>query len=94
MHLNGLTNMMKPLLNTPPDTTPDISITVDGQSVAARCGELLIEALNRHAQSHAAKAVPQVCYLPQMGPIQSCDTCMVEVNGSLVRACGTRRIWQ
>jgi formate dehydrogenase major subunit len=89
MHLNGLTNMMKPLLNTPPDTTPDISITVDGQSVAARCGELLIEALNRHAQSHAAKAVPQVCYLPQMGPIQSCDTCMVEVNGSLVRACGT-----
>ena len=34
--------------------------------------------------------MPQVCYVPQMGPIQSCDTCMVKVNGELVRACATK----
>ena len=33
--------------------------------------------------------VPQICYLPQMGPVQTCDTCMVEVNGQLARACAT-----
>ncbi|MGA8730578.1 MAG: 2Fe-2S iron-sulfur cluster-binding protein, partial [Terracidiphilus sp.] len=32
--------------------------------------------------------MPQVCYHPQLGPIQTCDTCMVEVDGKLVRACG------
>jgi formate dehydrogenase major subunit len=31
--------------------------------------------------------VPQVCYLPAMGAIGSCDTCMVEVDGKLVRSC-------
>ena len=36
-----------------------------------------------------ARSVPQVCYLAQMGPVQTCDTCMVEVNGQLVRACAT-----
>ena len=33
--------------------------------------------------------MPQVCYHPQLGPIQTCDTCMVEVDGELVRACAT-----
>jgi formate dehydrogenase major subunit len=88
----------KSYLNTPPDLTPDTAVTVNGEAVAAHVGELLIETLNRHAAAYAGrhrqsmrgKQVPQVCYLPQMGPIQSCDTCMVEVGGSLVRACGTR----
>ena len=31
----------------------------------------------------------QVCYHPQLGPIQTCDTCIVEVNGKLARACGS-----
>jgi formate dehydrogenase major subunit len=31
--------------------------------------------------------IPQVCYHPQVGPIKTCDTCMVEVDGALVRAC-------
>ena len=28
--------------------------------------------------------LPQVCYHPQLGPIETCDTCLVEVNGELV----------
>ncbi|GAC1415935.1 MAG: formate dehydrogenase subunit alpha [Acidobacteriaceae bacterium] len=87
----------KRLLNTPLDTTPDTTITVNGETTPAHIGELLVEALNRHAlltadkhhQSLGGKRVPQVCYLPQMGPIQSCDTCMVDADGRLVRACAT-----
>ncbi len=80
----------KTLLNTPADTTPDTTILVNGRTVEAHAGELLISALNRDAIAQKNDPVPQVCYLAQMGPIQSCDTCMVKVNGSLVRACGTQ----
>jgi hypothetical protein len=31
--------------------------------------------------------VPQVGYHPQLGPIQTSNTCMVEVDGKLVRRC-------
>ncbi len=80
----------KPLLNTPHDTTPDATILVNGRTVPVHTGELLIEALNRDATARNAQCVIQVCYVPQMGPIQSCDTCMVNVDGALVRACGTQ----
>jgi formate dehydrogenase major subunit len=80
----------KRLLNTPLVTTPTTQIMVNGASVPAHEGELLIEALNRHDDDAKKNLVPQVCYLPQMGPIQSCDTCMVQVNGALMRACATK----
>src|SRR5579859_6901139 len=82
------------LLNTPLPNVTDTEITLNGKSIPAVEGELLIEALNRAAGEHGKK-VPQVCYLPQMGPIQSCDTCMVSVipapgeASRLVRACAT-----
>jgi formate dehydrogenase major subunit len=60
------------------------AITLDGSACDAKDGERLIDAINR-----AGIQLPQVCFHPQLGPIQSCDTCMVEVNGKLVRACGT-----
>jgi formate dehydrogenase major subunit len=76
----------KRLLNTHPQVKPDVSITIDGSVVPAVAGELLVEAINRALpQRHLA----QVCYHPQMGPIQSCDTCIVEVDGKLMRACST-----
>jgi formate dehydrogenase major subunit len=76
----------KRLLNTPLKQSPDVSITVDGATVAAVNGELLVEAINRALpERHLA----QVCYHPQLGPIETCDTCMVEVDGKLVRACAT-----
>jgi formate dehydrogenase major subunit len=59
------------------------SITIDGAVIQVQRGERLIDALNR-----AGIQVPQVCYHSQLGPVQTCDTCMVEVNGKLVRACG------
>jgi formate dehydrogenase major subunit len=60
------------------------SILINGSPQEIRPDESLIEAINR-----AGIALPQVCYHPQLGPIQTCDTCMVEVDGKLVRACGT-----
>jgi formate dehydrogenase major subunit len=80
----------KSLLNTPPNVTPDTTVTLNGANLPAHLGEPLIDVLNRHAAATSTRQVPQVCYLPQMGPIQSCDTCIVEVNGELVRACGTQ----
>jgi formate dehydrogenase major subunit len=80
----------KPLLNTPTVFAPDTTLKVDGLDVAAEIGEPLIQAINRSAAMRGVNSVPQVCYLPPMGAIGSCDTCMVEVDGQLVRACETR----
>jgi formate dehydrogenase major subunit len=77
----------KPLLNTPPAFVPDTTLNVDGFAVAAQTGEPLIDALNRAAEMRGVDKVPQVCYLPVMGAIGSCDTCMVEIDGELVRSC-------
>src|SRR5699024_8951292 len=30
-----------------------------------------------------------ICYNESLGPIQTCDTCMIKVDESIVRACGT-----
>lgn len=61
------------------------TVSVDGVVQQGSPDELLIEVINR-----AGVQLPQVCYHPQLGPIQTCDTCMVEVDGELVRACGTK----
>jgi formate dehydrogenase major subunit len=58
--------------------------TINGKTLVVQPGERLINAINR-----SGVEIPQVCYHPQLGPIQTCDTCMVEVDGKLVRACGT-----
>src|ERR1700733_10639348 len=60
------------------------SISIDGSAHEVKPGERLIDVINR-----AKIQVPQVCYHPQLGPIQTCDTCMVDVNGKLARACAT-----
>ncbi len=72
-------------LNSPPVASPVIQLMVNGVETAAEQGELLVDVLNRIEDLK----LPQVCYQPQLGPIATCDTCMVEVNGELVRACTT-----
>src|SRR5881628_578780 len=61
------------------------TLTIDGSITEARADERLVDLINR-----VGAKLPQVCYHPQLGPIQSCDTCMVEVDGKLVRACATK----
>src|ERR1700683_2162013 len=59
-------------------------VTIDGAPQTFAVGKHLLEVLNRSGAD-----VPQVCYHHQLGPIQTCDTCMVEADGKLVRSCGT-----
>src|SRR5258707_15509104 len=56
-----------------------MTATIDGKPQAIQPGERLIDLINR-----CEIELPQVCYHPQLGPIQTCDTCMVEVDGKLV----------
>src|ERR1700735_2118680 len=72
------------LLNSPPPAAPLLKLTIDGSETEAPQGSLLIDAINR-----TNTKVPQVCYHPRLGPIETCDTCMVDVNGKLTRACST-----
>jgi formate dehydrogenase major subunit len=57
-------------------------ILINGSVHEVRDAERLVDVINR-----AGIKLPQVCYHPQLGPIQTCDTCMVQVDGKLVRAC-------
>lgn len=59
-------------------------VIINGTSHEAKSGERLIDVINRTGTQLA-----QVCYHPQLGPIQSCDTCMIEIGGQLQRACAT-----
>jgi formate dehydrogenase major subunit len=62
-----------------------VNISVDGHTIAANEGELVVQAILRE------KEIPHMCFhSPLMGPIQTCDTCLVEVDGTLVRSCGTK----
>lgn len=63
-------------------------ITIDGIACHAFPGERIIDIANREMRdAHGRREIPQVCYHPQLGPIQTCDTCLVEINGKLARAC-------
>jgi formate dehydrogenase major subunit len=62
------------------DTLP-LEIWLDGKKIKAFEGEWLVDAITRE------KSFPHICYHPRLGPIQTCDTCMVEVDGKMTRAC-------
>src|SRR5260221_10705193 len=61
-----------------------IRLTIDGTVTEAKPDERLVDVLNR-----AGTKIPQVCYHPQLGPIKTCDTCMVGWDGQLLRPCAT-----
>jgi formate dehydrogenase major subunit len=58
------------------------TINVNGSKLESRPGERLIDLLIR-----SGIEIPHVCYHKQLGPIQTCDTCLVEIGGKLQRAC-------
>src|SRR5947209_14108045 len=63
---------------------PVLTIHIDGTAVEGQAAEPLIALLQR-----AGTDLPAVCYHPSLGPLQTCDTCWVVVDGKLVRACAT-----
>ena len=70
-------------------SSPDrefVDFTLNGQPTGGFLGEPLVDVLNR-----IGTKVPQVCYQPQLGAIQTCDTCMVTIDGKLARSCALRQ---
>ena len=59
-----------------------LTFFVDGKPLGAQAGETVLQGLLRNDRDH-----PHVCYHPRLGALQTCDTCLVEVNGKQVRAC-------
>ncbi len=55
--------------------TDDLSINLDGRTVSAKPGELLIAAAER-----AGTYIPRFCYHPRMEPVGMCRMCLVEVD--------------
>ena len=68
----------------PVESPQEVGVAINGSTHTAHPGERVVDLINR-----VGVKLAQVCYHPQLGPIQTCDTCMVEINGQLVRACAT-----
>ncbi|RLQ96651.1 formate dehydrogenase subunit alpha [Falsibacillus albus] len=61
-----------------------LHIKINGHEMEADGEQTILEMLlNRSIE------VPNVCYHPSLGPIETCDTCLINVNGELVRSCST-----
>ncbi|MFD1361544.1 formate dehydrogenase subunit alpha [Lentibacillus salinarum] len=61
-----------------------VVVTINGEEYLAAPGQNLLDLINT-----TGKFVPQICYNEALGPVQTCDTCMVMVDGGFMRACGT-----
>ncbi|OLZ08121.1 formate dehydrogenase subunit alpha [Sulfobacillus thermosulfidooxidans] len=64
---------------------PGWEIIVDGQRLPGQKGQTILEVMLQNGMD-----LPHICYHPNLGPIQTCDTCIVETEGGLLRACATR----
>lgn len=60
-------------------------VTINGVEMEAPDGQTVLQLLN-----NSSIDVPHVCYHPSLGPIETCDTCIVNVNGELVRSCSAQ----
>lgn len=61
------------------------SITIDGRTVEVQPGESVLAAARKLGLD-----IPTLCYLEKCGPLNSCQVCLVKVNGKLVPSCGTK----
>jgi NADH-quinone oxidoreductase subunit G len=66
-----------------------VTLTIDGRTVEAAAGELLIAAAQR-----AGTYIPRFCWHPRLDPVGMCRMCLVEIEGprgrALTTACTTR----
>ena len=62
--------------STAPVDPHAVSLTINGKSVSARKGDLIIAAADK-----ANEFIPRFCYHPRMAPAGMCRQCLVEVEG-------------
>jgi len=61
--------------------TPVVEFTLNGQRVAARASETLIQVADREGVE-----IPRLCYKPGLDTAGNCRACMVEIKGERVLA--------
>ncbi len=61
------------------------TISIDRRPVQVRPGESVLTAARRLAID-----IPTLCYLEKCGPLNTCQVCLVKLNGKLVPSCGTK----
>lgn len=62
-------------------------ILINGVPYDVKEGATILDTINQHDIPH-----PQICHVPAVDPLETCDTCIVEVNGQLVRSCSTKAV--
>lgn len=61
-----------------------VQVEIDGQPKSVFADRSILDAI-----LDSGRELPHVCYHPALGPIETCDTCIAEVDGKLVRTCAT-----
>ena len=61
-----------------------VRFVLDGRTLEANEGETILTALRREGIP-----LPQVCFQEGLAPLETCETCLVECEGHLLRACST-----
>src|SRR3954469_13168080 len=61
-----------------------VNVQINGATHRVEKGARILDYLLSQEIQH-----PHICYSEILGPVQSCDTCMCEVNGNITRACST-----
>ena len=61
------------------------TIHIDSQPVETHEGQTVLTAARRLGLD-----IPTLCFLEKCGPLNSCQVCLVKVNGKLVPSCGTK----
>lgn len=64
-----------------------MTININGTSFEFKEGQTILQIVNEQKILH-----PQICYMPEVDPIETCDTCIMEVDGMLQRACSTKAV--
>ena len=60
------------------------TIDINGEKHRAALSASVLEAVLQ-----AGVSMPHLCYHPHLGSLQTCDTCIAEVDGAMVRTCAT-----
>src|SRR5512141_987201 len=61
------------------------TITIDSRPVTVLPGESVLQAARKIGVD-----IPTLCYLEKCGPLNTCQVCLVKINGKLVPSCGTK----
>src|ERR1041385_7644536 len=62
-----------------------LTITIVGRAVEVQPDESVLAAARRIGLD-----IPTLCFLEKCGPLNTCQVCLVKINGRLVPSCGTK----